>query len=46
MKAAFKVPAFLKVEKLQKIGSHSIWKMLATCAKQNNCTQDEIETCG
>jgi len=44
MKAAFKAPDFLKVHELQKIGSHSIQKMSATCAKQNNCTQDEIKT--
>jgi len=46
MKAAFKAPDFLKVDELQKIGSHSIQKMSATCAKRNNCTQDEIETRG
>jgi len=46
MKAAFKVPDFLKVDESQKIGSHNIWKMSTMHAKQNNCTQDEIETRG
>ena len=43
MKAAFKVPDFLKADELQLIGMHSLWKLSATFARQNNCMQAEIE---
>jgi len=38
MKAAFKVPDFLKADALQPIEMHSIWKLSETFARQNNCT--------